>query len=137
MKRFFLRHRSQDASTSFGLLVFRLTIGSYMLTHGLPKLLSFGDRFHRFSDPIGLGSEVSLIGTVFGEVFCASAIILGLYTRIASIGMGFVMATAAFVAHSGDPFSTREKALLFFSCCVLLFFAGAGNYSLDRKLLRS
>lgn len=48
-------------NTDFGLLLFRLIIGGLMLTHGIPKLLTFfGSEEIVFADPIGLGRLLPL-----------------------------------------------------------------------------
>ncbi len=136
MKNFLLKYKSLDGGSSFGLMIFRLAMGGMMLTHGIPKLLNFSENMQSFRNPIGLGPEISYLGAVFGEVVCAVAIILGLYTRLASIGLGFVMFVAGFIVHADDPFSRQEKSLLFLTACILLFFTGPGKYSLDSKVLR-
>src|SRR5690606_31934164 len=59
-------------------------------------------------------------------------IAVGLFTRHSALFLGFTMATAGFVAHSADPFQRKELAFLYLASCVLLFFTGAGKYSLDR-----
>ena len=136
MKRFFLHYPNPGMGINSALLIFRLLVGGFMLTHGWPKLATFGERVETFRDPLGIGSTLSLTGTVFGEVFCAVAIMFGLFTRLASIGLGFVMAVAGFIVHAEDSFSRKEKALFFLICCIILLITGPGKYSLDRKLLR-
>ena len=107
-----------------------------MLTHGIPKLMKFSENLSDFRDPLGLGSSISFLGTVFGEVLCASTIILGLYTRLSAVGLGFVMAVAAIIVHADDPFTRKEKSLLFLVSMILILFTGPGKYSLDKKVLR-
>ena len=41
------------------------------------------------------------------------------------------MYVAAFISHAGDPFSRKEKAILFFLGFIIVFISGAGKYSLD------
>ena len=62
-----------------------------------------------------------------GGIFLA----LGLMTRPASLLIGTTMFAAAFIRHAGDPFASKEKALLFFVTAVALTLIGAGKYSLD------
>lgn len=105
-----------------------------MLAHGVPKLLTLGEKFHSFPDPLGVGSPISILGTISGEVIAASFIILGFATRLSSVVLGFVMSVAALIVHSDDPFGTKEKSLLYLACCILLFFTGPGRYSIDRLI---
>jgi putative oxidoreductase len=141
--------RRQDLSTSIGLLILRLGIGGYMLTHGFSKLqmLLAGD-FARFGDPIGLGSAPSLVLIVLAEFVCALAVMFGWATRFAAVPIVIGMAVAAFVVHGGDPWTmgegarlfkvgqakswaSREPALLYLIPFVALIFTGAGRLSID------
>jgi len=119
------------------LLVIRLLVGGYMLTHGLPKLMRLfsGDEI-KFANPFGMGAAVSLGLATFAEFFCSILIILGLGTRIASIPILITMLVAAFYAHANDPFGTKEKPLVFALVYFALFVFGSGKYSLDQYLTK-
>jgi putative oxidoreductase len=108
-----------------------------MLTHGLPKLnrLTSSEEI-KFADPFGFGPAISLGLVVFAEVICSILIILGLGTRLASLPLIIAMGVAAFHAHANDPFSTKEKPLLFLLIFIVLFVFGSGKYSVDRLLNR-
>ena len=131
MIKFFIKPDYNRKLTDLALLVFRISLAGMLLTHGLPKLLSFSERVERFRDPLGIGSTLSLSGAILGEVVAPILVILGLYTRIATIPMAFTMAVAGFIVHADDPFSTKEKSLLFLTGSILLFFTGPGSYSVD------
>lgn len=123
--------------TDFGLLLFRLIIGGLMLTHGIPKLLKFfGSEEIVFADPIGLGETVTFTFAVFAEFVCAILIILGWVTRFASIPLIITMAVAAIIVHWTDGFGRQELPLLYMGGFLLLFFTGAGKFSLDYYLLK-
>ncbi len=128
---------SHDQLSSIGLLILRLfTGGCMLLAHGWGKLTGFGDLSSKFPDPIGLGSTPSLALAVFAEVFCAIAIMLGLFTRAAAIPLLITMLVAAFVIHGDDPFQKKEFALLYAAPFLMLIFTGAGSLSIDAKLKR-
>ena len=112
-------------------------MGSFMLTHGIPKLsrLTSGEEI-KFADPFGLGPVISLLLVVFSEVVCSILIILGLGTRLASIPLIVTMLVAAFQAHADDPFGTKEKPLLFILIYIVLLVFGSGKYSVDQGLSR-
>ena len=64
--------------SGLGLVVLRVTAGLTMLLgHGWGKLTGFSEMAATFPDPIGLGSRISLGLTVFAEVFCSIALIVG------------------------------------------------------------
>lgn len=119
---------------SLGLLILRLGIGGLILTHGYPKLMRLLDGNLKFGDPLGIGSGLSFILMVFAEFVCSVFIILGLYTRLASIPLIIGMMTAVFIHHAADPFSAKEKALLYLVAFLCLLFTGSGKYSFDKKL---
>lgn len=103
-----------------------------MLTHGWPKfygLISTG-KFN-FPDPLGLGQEVSLVGAIFAEFFCAILIIIGFKTKLAAVPLAFTMFVAALIIHAEDPFGKQEFPLLYFTGFLALIFLGGGKYSLD------
>ena len=116
-----------------GLLVLRLGAGALMIFgHGLPKLAGFAEKSAAFSDPLGVSPAVSLGLAVFAEFFCALAVSLGIYARLASIPLIVTMGVAAFLAHAGDPFKVKEKALLFLVMYLAVLLAGPGKYALSR-----
>jgi putative oxidoreductase len=122
---------------SIGLLFLRLAVGSMMLlSHGWGKLIHFGEKAGVFPDPvfpdpIGLGSQISLSLTIFAEVFCSIAIILGLATRLVAIPLIITMSVAVFIIHADDPWQKKEFALLYLVPYLTLVFTGAGRFSLD------
>lgn len=117
------------------LLVFRVLIAIFMLTHGIPKLqkLLSGEEI-QFADPYGLGMTTSFILATFAEFLCSILVILGLATRLAVIPIVITMATAVIFAHANDPWGVKEKPLLFLVCFALLIVFGSGRYSVDRVL---
>ena len=116
---------------SLGLLILRVLVGITMLTHGLAKLTSFSELSATFPDPIGLGSTLSLILIIGAEVGCSLFVIVGAFTRLATIPLMFSMLVVLFVVHASDPFQVKELPLLYLGIYILLFFTGAGRISLD------
>lgn len=119
------------------LLLLRLAFGGLMLfAHGLGKLLNFPARMETFSDPLGVGSQVSLALAVFAEVFCALAVMAGFRTRIAAIPLVITMFVAGFIVHAQDPWAKTEFALLYLVAFAAIALAGPGRYSLDAFRVR-
>ena len=134
LKRVFSTGTS-DWKLDLGILIIRVAIGAFMLTHGYPKLMRlFSGEEIRFADPFDLGPVPSLALAVFAEFFCSIFIAIGLGTRLASIPLIITMAVAAFVAHAGDPFGQKETALLYLLFYILLLITGSRRYSVDRLL---
>jgi putative oxidoreductase len=120
-----------------GLLILRVAAGGIMLfSHGWGKMMKFGELSTQFPDPIGLGSAVSLSLTVFSEVFCAVALVIGLGTRFVSFPLLITMLVAAFVIHAEDPFAKKEMAILYASMFGTLLFTGGGKFSIDSLIFK-
>ena len=135
MKRRLFDPGSHTGPASLGLLLLRVGVGLTMaLGHGWGKLQSFGELATKFPDPLGIGSRLSLMGAIGGELVCPLLVALGLGTRLAAIPAAFTMGVALLVIHAADPFAKQEKALLFLIAFVVLVFTGAGRYSLDARL---
>ncbi len=119
-------------NTDVALLFIRVSIAVLMLTHGLPKLAKFfSDEPIVFASVFGMSQSLSLALAVFAEVFCSILILVGLGTRFAAIPLMITMAVAVFYIHAADPFSTKEKAVLYLLSFSFLLIAGGGKYSLD------
>lgn len=117
---------------NLALLILRLGAGGLMLTHGIPKISKLFESPVKFADPIGIGETPSLILTLLGEVVAPVLVIIGYKTKIASIPVIITMLVAAFVVHLNDPTGTKEKALLYLMCYLVLFLTGPGKYAIDK-----
>jgi len=118
-------------SLDLGLLLTRLAAGGLMLYHGAPKLFGFTSRMDTFSNPIGIGSTLSLTLVVFAEFFCAIFLIVGAFSRLATIPLIINMIVIVFVVKGGEPIKEKELAVFYLAAYVSLFFTGPGKYSID------
>jgi putative oxidoreductase len=133
MKSFFSTGINSNA-LSFWLLIARILVGAFMLTHGIPKLQNLMSGHIKFADPFGLGQGPSLVLATFAEFFCSILLMLGLATRLAMIPLIITMLVAGLMISSGQEFSKRELPLLY----AIFFFGflvlGAGRYSIDNLI---
>jgi putative oxidoreductase len=133
--RFLFSTKSSASINHIWLLIYRVTISGFMLTHGIPKLNRLiSGNVGEFADPLGVGHMMSLILTVSGEVVAPILVILGFSTRFSAIPVAFAMAVAGFVVHGADPFARKELALLFLMGFLTIIVMGGGRYSLDTLL---
>jgi len=131
----FMTDQMQENLSGVGLLILRLFIGGMMaFAHGLPKLMSYGEKSGGFPDPLGVSSPVSLALAIFSELFCSLLIMAGVATRLASTQLIFTMIVAAFLVHGADPFSTKELALVYLIPFITLFLTGPGKFSVDHLI---
>lgn len=122
----------------FGLLILRLVFAFVLLYgHGYGKMsVIFGGQEIQFMDPIGIGMATSFYLAAFAEGLCAILLILGLFSRIASLVLtiNFVV---IFIFHAfiiGDTFEVLEMRYLYLFTFLALTFTGPGRFSLDYAL---
>lgn len=123
-------------SVSLMLLVVRVMFGALLMWHGMTKIVNVESVAENFPNPLGLGPRLSFYLVVFAEVICSAAVIMGAFYRLALIPIIFAMGVALFVVHHGQPFAAKELALIYFVIFVLLYYMGAGAYSLDNIIAK-
>jgi putative oxidoreductase len=121
------------------LLVLRLAAGGIMLAHGLQKLLVFG-----IPGIIqGFTQQGILLPTLTGpfitilEIAAPIAILIGLLTRLAALGLLFDMLGAMAFVHIKSGFFAPmgiEFPLALASMYLTLVIAGAGRFSIDSRI---
>jgi putative oxidoreductase len=117
------------------ILIARVSIAALMLSHGLPKLVSFlAEGPAQFPGILGMSPELSLGLAVFAEVICSLFILVGFGTRYATIPLIVTMLVAVLYVHVADPFVKQEPALHYLLVYGLLFLTGSGKYSVDHLL---
>lgn len=133
MKGTFSTNINSNAVNS-SLLILRVAVGLFMLTHGFSKLQMLMSGDIKFADPFGIGTTPSLILSVFAEFFCSILLILGLATRLASVALIINMLVAVFYAHATDPFARKELPLMYLVVFLTFLILGAGRYSVDHLI---
>ena len=126
-------------SEDVGKLILRVSISVLMLFHGFSKLSGGVDKIAAKLVNSGF-PEFLAYGVYVGEIILPILIILGLFTRLAALGMGMTMCFAIFLVYSEKIFMLSkngapviELPLLYLVLSVVIFFIGAGKYSLDNK----
>jgi putative oxidoreductase len=117
-----------------GTLLLRIFAGGLMVHHGFDKLQHFSQFSAQFMDIFHLGKTTSLALVVFAEFFCSAFLILGLFTRLATIPLIITMLVALIVAHKGQFYGDGQPATLYLGMFLGILFLGPGKISLDRFL---
>ena len=127
--------------TSSALLVLRLALGSIFIAHGGQKLFVYGFEgiaggFAQMGIP-----AANVMGPFVGfvEFLGGVAIVLGLLTRLASLGLAITMLVAIFAVHLSAGFFAPdgfEFPLSLLAIALSLLITGAGAFSIDALLTR-
>lgn len=124
-------------SADFGLLVLRVWLGAAMaILHGWGKLTALFSGNNPFEHAVlGIPPWPAFILATFAESVCAVLLVLGLWTRLASLFLVVTMAVAFFVAH-GMALSGPGSGLiafLYLAGFTVILVAGGGKFSVDGK----
>lgn len=115
-----------------GLLLLRIGFGGSMcFFYGWSKIVNFSQMAASFPDPLAIGSKMSLGLVVFAEVFCAIALVLGLFTRLASVPLLTTMIVALAKIHQLDPWNLKMVPLMYAITFGSLIFTGGGKIALS------
>ncbi len=122
---------SSDRWFDLAILFMRIFIGAMMLTHGIGKLQNYNAIVNSFPDPLGIGSAVSFAIITFVEVGCSVLIIMGLFTRLATLPLIFGMFVATFIAFPDKSFAAGELSFVYMGIYIMLLISGGGRYAID------
>lgn len=135
--KFLFPSKPDGTAMSLLILALRIVFGILLMSHGVQKWANFSVMADSFPDPLGIGSQLSLILAIFGEMVCSIAFIFGFLYRLAMIPMIFTMCMAFFVIHANDPFATKELAFIYLIVFVLLYITGPGKFSIDHYIAKA
>ncbi|MDT3401854.1 DoxX family protein [Mucilaginibacter terrae] len=137
MKRFFAPY-NLPLSVDIAILLLRLLFGIAFIIHGWGKIQT----------PMGWMGPDSFIPPLFQALAAISefvggiALVLGLFTRLAAIGIAITMLVAVYVhaVMGGDPFvsptggKSYELAANYLCTALLILAGGAGRFSIDKAI---
>ena len=112
------------------ILVVRVFFGVLFFMHGLDKLMNFNALSETYPSVLGFGSYMTLMVSIFCEFCCSLFLISGLMVRIMVLPMIVAMGVAFFDVHDA-MMPEGELALIYFAVFIVIYFTGAGRYSID------
>jgi putative oxidoreductase len=124
------------------LLVVRVIIGTIFIAHGGQKLFTYGMD--------GVAAGFTQMGIPFASLMApfisllefagGIALVVGVLTRLAALGLALNMVGAIAFAHAKSGFflpAGFEFALALFGAAVLLAVTGSGSFSVDAAVART
>jgi putative oxidoreductase len=138
IRRLLFHSESYSSMALNGSLLFlRLGLGLIMaFVHGLKKIPpqeQFIGLLAKLGFPMPeLFAWLAGLSELLGGLFIA----IGLATRFSSASLVITMGVAAFMAHAGDPWKSKELAIIFLISFVFIFLAGPGKYSVDSMIIK-
>ena len=133
--------KSKPDYINFGLLFYRLALGISLFYHGYLKYVSGEQGLYKVGamlSTLGVPSGFEVIlGTIasYAEMVGGILLIIGLFTRIGTLLVVGTLAVATILNLNGNFFSWDYPSQMAFGA-IMLFFAGAGRYSLDKALFK-
>ncbi|PSL07278.1 DoxX family protein [Cecembia rubra] len=123
---------STGKKLDFGLLLLRLFFALPLtIRHGWPTLFQWWKGEISYPDPLGLGENLTMLIMGSIEAFCATFVVLGLFTRISAFFVAAGFTVAVLVVHGTDTFAVKELAYMYMAGFWSVFFLGSGKYALD------
>lgn len=124
---------SKQLRSDLGKFILRVFFGlSMALAHGFGKLdkLYSGSEV-MFPDPLGIGATASLFLAGVGEFVFPLMVVVGIYTRWATLPVIATMVVAFGMVHLNDPYPKQELALVYLFAYLVIFLIGPGRLSID------
>lgn len=126
-------------NTSFGILILRISVGFFMLLHGIVKLQKGVEGIVGMMQSNGFPGFFGY-AVYLGEVLAPLMLIIGFRTRIGSLLLISTMLVAMFIAHPEDLLKfTRtggwalELQGLYLFGALTLFFTGGGKIAVSTR----
>ena len=129
----FLQSQTLPQSVSVALLLVRLVMGVAMILHGWGKIQSPFSWMGPDAPVPGILQFLAALSEFGGGI----ALILGLLTSLAMLGLFFTMAVAVHMhaVIKGDPFvNGYELATVYLVLSLMFVIVGAGKFSVDNKI---
>jgi putative oxidoreductase len=126
-------HSYSPIAFNIATLILRIVFGLLILPHGWDKLSHFATKKYKFMDFMGIGSALSLGLATFAEFFCAILLMLGLFTRLATIPL-LVTIFVILNLHHWQFYGEYELVPAFLAAFLTILLVGPGKYSLDARI---
>jgi putative oxidoreductase len=113
------------------LLILRLVFGLLMMSNGYRLFARFNEYKKIFTNIFGIGSANSLKFAIFADFFCPILLVIGLFTRLATIPLIFLAVVFLIKEYKMDIFGEGQIAVLYLGAFITILILGPGKTSID------
>lgn len=133
------------------MMILRITLGLVIFPHGAQKMFGwfgghgFAGTMHHFTENMGI-PYIFALAAILAESVGAVALVAGLGSRIAALGIGITIGVAAIMVSAQHGFFMNwfgnqagegfEYHLLVVGMAIALLISGGGKWSVDRLLAK-
>lgn len=129
------RFNDKVISYDLSILVFRVAISIQLIVvHGLKKIGIGTEMAEKVPNPFHFPELINQIFAISSNLLFPIFIIMGFYTRIATIPILIVTLSGYFIVHWNDTLLQSDIPFMYSMAFLLVAFTGAGKYSIDSKL---
>ncbi|MGA2774993.1 MAG: DoxX family protein [Candidatus Omnitrophota bacterium] len=138
-----------DTKNDYAALVLRLMLGIVFFAHGAQKALGwfggggFFNTMNTFTQQMHI-PYIFALSAIAAEFLGSIALIIGFFTRIASLFIAVVMFVVIWMIHWQNGFFMNwygvqkgegiEYHLLVIAICIALMIKGGGSFSIDKRI---
>ncbi|GEC80171.1 hypothetical protein FAQ01_30410 [Flavobacterium aquatile] len=117
---------------NFTLLLFRVAISAELIVaHGLKKLGIGVTSAEIVPNPFGLPEVLNQVFATSANIIMPLFIVVGLFTRLATLPILAVTLTGYFILHFNDTIAIKDVPFMYSVSFILIALLGPGKYSLD------
>ena len=113
-------------------LIIRLIIAIIFIYHGYGKIINV-ENWTSYLVSKNVPSFLGFVSAWF-EFIIGILLLLGIFTRLSSLGLIIFMIIAILIAHINDPVDTYFYQIGIILCGIIVLLGGGGKYSLDNFL---
>jgi uncharacterized membrane protein YphA (DoxX/SURF4 family) len=132
--RLFFKARSSSFSSSFGILIIRIAMGTLFLLAGATKILNLQDFIKSVQNTGQMNNTLAFILAFilpFMEMIFGGLYIIGLFTPVTSFFIACMSLSFLFVLGTGHAELPFSYNFIFLACALSTIFTGAGLISFD------
>lgn len=122
------------------ILLLRFVLAAVFFYHGSQKVVGLygGAGLEATVEGFGKSGIIAPLAYLasFTEFLGAFAMLLGLFTRVFSLGLVTVMVVAILKVHLPNGFGDYEFNLALLTMALSVFLYGPGDYSIDKKIFK-